>query len=134
METSPRASGRAKLALSVREALMEVLMTCLTTRPATVALVLTLVLHAMGCGNGTTDPAGSPECPGTGDCEDSAGDGDGDAPGFDAGGDGDGQDTDGDPTVDATGMPCDVSGILAQHCTHCHSSPPRYGAPMSLTS
>jgi hypothetical protein len=29
-------------------------------------------------------------------------------------------------------VPCFVADIVSQHCTTCHASPPRYGAPMSL--
>ena len=31
-----------------------------------------------------------------------------------------------------SGIPCDVDAVLADNCRACHSSPPRYGAPMSL--
>ncbi len=31
-------------------------------------------------------------------------------------------------------VPCDVAAIIAQHCTGCHSDPPSYGAPFSLTT
>ena len=33
----------------------------------------------------------------------------------------------GSPTVH-----CGIAGVISNHCTECHSSPPRYTAPMSL--
>lgn len=36
------------------------------------------------------------------------------------------------PTKAPSNLPCDVDAILAQNCQSCHSSPPQYGAPMSL--
>jgi hypothetical protein len=32
------------------------------------------------------------------------------------------------------GVPCDVAAVIATGCHDCHSDPPKYGAPMKLTS
>jgi hypothetical protein len=32
----------------------------------------------------------------------------------------------------ATGVPCDVAGIVSKHCTLCHAASPKFSAPMSL--
>jgi hypothetical protein len=37
----------------------------------------------------------------------------------------------GAPSVE--GIPCDVAEILNQHCWGCHTDPPKFGAPMSLS-
>lgn len=29
-------------------------------------------------------------------------------------------------------LPCDVDDVLARNCRHCHSAPPKFGAPMAL--
>lgn len=34
----------------------------------------------------------------------------------------------------ASDLPCDVGAVLANNCGQCHSSPPRFGAPMPLLS
>ena len=31
-----------------------------------------------------------------------------------------------------SGLPCDVAAVLATNCGECHTSPPKYGAPMPL--
>jgi hypothetical protein len=33
-----------------------------------------------------------------------------------------------------SGLPCDVAEVLAASCSMCHGDPPKFGAPMSLTS
>ena len=39
-----------------------------------------------------------------------------------------------DPGAGTTGMPCDVAAAIETACVGCHSSPPKYGAPMPLTT
>jgi hypothetical protein len=39
---------------------------------------------------------------------------------------------DGGTSGGPTSLPCDVDEVLAKNCRLCHSSPPAYGAPMSL--
>lgn len=34
----------------------------------------------------------------------------------------------------STPLPCDVDAVLAKNCRSCHQSPPKFGAPMPLTS
>jgi hypothetical protein len=41
---------------------------------------------------------------------------------------------DGSLATAATGLPCDVAKVLGENCQQCHSSPPRFGAPVSLVS
>lgn len=43
-------------------------------------------------------------------------------------------DLDGGNAGAASGLPCDVEKVLAQHCQKCHSAPPQYGAPMPLVT
>jgi hypothetical protein len=44
-------------------------------------------------------------------------------------------DSDGDgPPSGGDGLPCDVLDVLASECWMCHSEPPKFGAPMALTS
>jgi hypothetical protein len=37
-----------------------------------------------------------------------------------------------DGSLDGAGIPCAVRKVLSEHCTSCHGSPTRFGAPMSL--
>lgn len=34
----------------------------------------------------------------------------------------------------SSALPCDVDDVLARQCRHCHSSPPKFGAPMPLVT
>ena len=38
------------------------------------------------------------------------------------------------PGPTGQGLPCDVQRVLADNCWKCHSSPPKFGAPMPLTT
>ena len=40
----------------------------------------------------------------------------------------------GGASASAADLPCDVAALLGSRCGACHSDPPRYGAPMPLTS
>lgn len=39
-----------------------------------------------------------------------------------------------EPATEATSLPPDVARVIQAQCAPCHTSPPRYGAPMPLTS
>lgn len=75
------------------------------------------------------DDSSMPTDPLDPDRGDSAGDG-ADSSAADDSGDGA---TDGEHRSDH-GLPCDVKELLDEHCGMCHGSPPKFGAPMSLSS
>lgn len=47
--------------------------------------------------------------------------------------DDDGSSDTGEPSG-PSGLPCDVAAVLSANCSMCHDAPPKFGAPMSLTS
>jgi hypothetical protein len=77
---------------------------------------------------GGTTP-GSQGDPGSGDADD-----DGDEEGDGDGSTGADDSADEGPAPGGDGLPCDVLDVLAEDCWMCHSDPPKFGAPMSLTS
>ena len=103
----------------------------------TMTCLLSFLAFASACGDGQVDVSGS-EVPGSEDPDGPEGI-DPDGPDEPMPDDPDGSDPEGsDPDADVppregdSGLPCDVSTVLATHCAGCHGETLRYGAPMPL--